>query len=101
MNGSSLIDTLQLLSGALWLSVLASRTPSVFRCVSHREPGIVDFFGLLLAGIAAVQMGFVLRWWLYPATKRIMDPGELSLWGCLYVTSTLIALASHWLPRRG
>ena len=48
-----------------------------------------------------MQLGFVLRWWLYPSVKRMMEPGELTLWGCLYVTSAMIALASHWLPRRG
>lgn len=101
MNGSHLIDALQLLAGAAWLSVMLSRVFSVGRIVAGRAPTWFDAFSLFLVGNGAVQLGFVLRWWLYPAAKRAMEPGELSLWGCLYLASAMLALASHWIPRRG
>lgn len=100
MNGSILTDALQLLSGTMWLTVILSRLPAVWRAVTDRAPAWVDFFSMALVGNGMVQLGFVLRWWLYPAAKRGMEPGELTLWGCLYVTSATLALATHWLPRR-
>ncbi|MGX7926448.1 hypothetical protein ACWPMX_07730 [Tsuneonella sp. HG094] len=101
MNGNQVIDGLQLLSGTLWLSVMLSRLPSVLRIVRDRDPSIADFFAAFLVGNGAVQLGFVLRWWLYPNVKGLMQPGELVLWGCLYLVSSMLAGASHWLPRNG
>lgn len=101
MNGSAVIDGLQLLSGAVWLSVFVSRFPAVLRILHDREPSYNDFFASILVGNGAVQLGFVLRWWLYPNAKAVMQPGELTLWGCLYLVSTMLAAASHRLPRHG
>lgn len=101
MNGSWIIDGLQMLSAASWFSVFLSRLPSALRIIRGRNETLLDLFALIFVGNAAVQMGFVLRWWLYPAAKRAMEPGELTLWGCLYLVSAMLALATHLLPRRG
>lgn len=101
MNHNSIIDALQLLSGACWLSVIFTRAPAVWRVVLDRHPSVADFFAAFLVGNGAVQVGFVLRWWLYPQTKAMMSMDELMLWGCLYLVTTALAVASHWLPRNG
>lgn len=95
-----MIDVMQLIAAALWLSVLAVRGPAVARVIRQRPRDVFDFYSALLAGMGAVQTGFTLRWWLYPQAKAAMEPGELTLWGSLYLASALVAAASHAVPRR-
>lgn len=100
MNGNSIIDVLQLISAFAWVTVMAVHTTAALRIVRVRPRCVIDFYRTVLWGIGAVQAGFVLRWALYPSAKRDMLVEELTLWGSLYVSSALIALATHWLPRR-
>ena len=44
MNGSHIIDTLQLVAGGAWLSFMLSRAFSVCRALAGRSPSWFDIF---------------------------------------------------------
>lgn len=100
MTGASIVTGMQLLAAALWATVVLVRAPAVVRVIRQAPVSVIDFYSVILAGMGAMQAGFALRWWLYPQTKTDMQPGELALWGSLYAVSTMIALATHAVPRR-
>lgn len=99
MAGAEIVTAMQMLAALMWATVIAMRGLSVVRIIRGKPHSVIDFYSAILVGMGAMQTGFALRWWLYPQAKVSMPPGELVLWGALYVVSSMIALASHAVPR--
>lgn len=96
---ASIIPYLQIASGLCWLLPMVLFIPSVWRVwTSPSEgPGRVDPVDVMVspfAFIAAIQVGFTIRWLLWPTVIRAMRPDELGVWAGLYTLSMIAAVAS-------
>ena len=88
----AVIGLLQALTGLTWLAVLLQRIPGVVR-LFRPDPSVNDVFGLPIALVAICQIGFSVRWWVWPRAVDVMEPSELIFWGGLYLASSLSAVA--------
>lgn len=85
-----MIGALQLLAGWAWVAPLLLFSPCVFRIWQGRGDAL-DWLGSPVAFVSAVQVGFALRWLLFPGAISVMGPAELAFWAGLYVLSALCA----------
>lgn len=88
-----MIQLLQILSGLCWLLPFAVHVPAVMRLVGKRarngDPVKAAFWFT-----AALQVGFVSRWLLFPGAVTVMSREEIIVWAGLYVLSALCGLAA-------
>lgn len=87
----ALIQTIQVLSGILWLLPalwLSSRIPAAFRPEATRFTAI----HARNAFVSWLMVGYVLRWIAWPTAIAAMDRVELLAWGALYTLSCVCAL---------
>lgn len=94
-----LVQLLQLLSGLAWLLPMALFAPAVWRIwrAPMRGPARPDPLDVLvspLAFIAALQVGFIIRWMLFPHAIGTMEGTELAVWSGLYTLSIAAAVLS-------
>lgn len=85
----------QALSATCWSLPIVLFSGSFARVV-RGQGTTTDAFRTVHCFIAATQIGFVLRWYLYPHAVPLMRGDELSLWIVLYLTSSIEALALAW-----
>lgn len=89
---------LQIAFGLVWAYPLVTRLPSGWRAIRgkarHGDRKRTAFWFLALANV-----GFVVRWFLYPGAVRIMTADELALWGGLYLVSAAACIMIMWANR--
>lgn len=85
------ITSVQTISGLAWLLPLVLFTPSVWRVWSGKAAA-VDVICAPLAFVALLQIGFIVRWLVFPHAIGAMVDGELAMWAGLYFMSALSAL---------
>lgn len=95
----TLVTIAQIASAAAWGFPLALFAPAVWRVwrapwVGPARPDPVDVLVSPFAFVAALQIGFVTRWLLFPATIRLMENAELVIWAGLYTLSFITATGS-------
>ena len=102
------VQLLQLLSGLAWLVPMTLFTRAVLRIwrAPMRRPSRPDPIDVLvspLAFIAALQVGFVIRWLVFPHALTAMEHAELVVWSGLYTLSIAAAVLSivAWRIARG
>lgn len=91
------VQTLQILSGALWLLPAVYLSPRVWRSwqADHRR---IDILSAPICFFAWLQVGFIVRWFAWQHSVAGMGPYELAAWGALYALSAFLAL---WVFRGG
>ena len=89
---SSFVVFFQLGAGLCWLLPLGLFLPCVLRIWRGRGDAL-DWIGSPAAFVAMLQVGFVLRWLLFPNAVAVMRDGELALWAGLYALSALCAVS--------
>ncbi len=89
----TLILAFQLLAGFMWLFPMALFTPAVAR-IWRSAADAIDVVVSPFAFVAAVQVGFTIRWLIFPTATRQMGSNELIVWAGLYTLSALTALGS-------
>lgn len=85
------VQLLQLLSGAAWLVpalYLSRRIGRAWRADASRATMLAAPIGFL----CWLQVGFVIRWLLWPHAIGDMSGEELATWGALYALSALLAV---------
>lgn len=95
----AIVKLLQLLSGLAWLVPMILYTPAICRIwrAPMRGPSRPDPLDVLvspLAFIAALQVGFTIRWMLFPHSISGMQRTELVIWSGLYTLSIAAAVLS-------
>lgn len=89
---------LQIASGGAWAIVLVYFAPSIARLwrQTHTDGDLqVSVYPLM----AATQIGFAVRWFLFPGVVRLMQWQELVFWSGLYVASIVLAFFALWAGR--
>lgn len=104
----ALVQILQVLSGLAWLVPMALFAPAVWRIWrapihGPSRPDPIDVMVSPLAFIAALQVGFAIRWVLFPHAMIVMEDAELLIWSGLYMLSIIGAALSivAWRIARG
>lgn len=92
----------QLVSAFLWGIPLALFAPSVVR-IWRSTADALDIIVSPFAFGAIVQIGFTLRWLIFPKATAHMETNELLMWSGLYTLSGITALgaAFAWRVARG
>lgn len=85
-----MIAWLQALAGLAWLAVFVQRAPGLWR-LFRPNPSVMDIYGSPLPLVAIVQVGFSVRWFVWPKTIGHMIPEELVFWAGLYLASAMSA----------
>lgn len=90
------LAVLQAVVGLAWLAVALLFAPSVWRiwkAPMHgpSRPDPLDVLMSPLAFIGALQVGFSIRWLIFPDALGFMRTGELVVWAGLYFLSFLCA----------
>ncbi len=88
---STLVQLLQLLSGALWIIPAGMLLPGVIRTWRGKADAMDAMRGPIFF-VCVVQIGFSVRWAIWPHVIPIMGTAELSTWAGLYVLSGLCAI---------
>lgn len=94
-----LVRILQVISGCAWLVPFVLLTPAVARIwtAPRNGPGRPDPLDVLmspLAFVAALQISFVVRWFIFPGAIQRMGQAELIVWSGLYMLSSVAAVAA-------
>lgn len=85
-------QTMQIINGVAWLSLLVSLTGSMWRLVTNRIRHPFDPLWCLLWFVAAHQLGYIVRWFYDLAWTPAPGADLTSLTG-LRVLSIMIAVA--------
>ena len=99
----ALVQFLQLVSGVAWLLpaiVLTSRIVGSWKRSASRATMLAAPIGFL----AWMQVGFTVRWLVWPHALTAMNGTELTTWAALYALSALLAgwfLAGAFETRNG
>ncbi|HET7255620.1 MAG TPA: hypothetical protein VFJ46_17825 [Xanthobacteraceae bacterium] len=102
------LQSLQIASGFAWLLPMALFAPAVWRIwrapmhgPSRADP--IDVLVSPIAFMAALNVGFIIRWVLFPAAIETMGRNELIIWAGLYTLSIAAAVLSvrAWRIARG
>lgn len=89
------VFALHVLAGIAWLYPLLTRFPSGLRTIRGiGAPG--DRKRTAMWFMAFVQVGYVVRWLLYPGAYRTMSLDELAMWGGLHLLSAAACVALMW-----
>lgn len=86
-----LVQTLQILSGLIWLLVAVLKLPLIARSWhrhANRETAVSARNGIL----AWLMVGFCARWFVWPEAIQVMAVTELTTWAALYALSGLCAV---------
>lgn len=89
----TLVQLTQVVAGLAWSFLAVLFAGAVLR-VWFGGADIVDVLVSPLAFVALDQVGFSVRWLIFPGAMRVMGTDELILWAGLY---TLSVLAVVWL----
>ncbi len=84
----SVIQTFQALAGLLWIIPLLLFAPSVIRIWRNRADAL-DVVLSPVAFLALNQIGFTVRWLLFPRAVSVMRSDEIMVWAGLYTMSAL------------
>lgn len=87
----AIIQAIQLVSGVLWLIpalLLTGRILRSWRAGATRATVLAAPIGF----VAWMQVGFVVRWMLWPHALGTMNVLELTAWAALYLLSSGLAL---------
>jgi hypothetical protein len=102
------ILSLQIASGAVWMVVAILFAPAIWRIwkAPMRGPSRPDPLDVLMSPLAFVgllQVGFSIRWLLFPDAVSGMRTSEIVVWAGLYCLSLLCAVGSviAWRLTRG
>lgn len=86
----ALVQVMQILSGLAWLVPTLMIFPGVVRTWLGKGDPIDAMRGPIFF-VGVVQIGFSVRWLLWPHALPAMGKTELSTWAGLYVLSVLCA----------
>ena len=85
-----MIPIIQGYAAGSWLLVALYLMPSLWRVIRNTAtPG--DVFGALWVAIAVIQIGFSVRWHVFPSVIQFMGDAEKISWMSLYVSSGFTA----------
>jgi hypothetical protein len=87
----SLVQFLQIVSGLAWLLPTLIMAPGIVRVWRGRGDSIDAMRGPVFF-IGIVQIGFTIRWLIWPHAIPVMGATELSTWAGLYVLSIMCAV---------
>ena len=90
MTAFAIFRTFQMISAAAWLWCLFRTAPAMVRVMRRHSIGD-DSVRMILWFIAADQIGFCLRWFVFPRALDVMAPDELAWWSGLYALSIICA----------
>lgn len=82
----------QVVAGACWVAPMLLFLPCVVRIWRGRGDAL-DWIGSPVAFVGMLQVGFLVRWLLYPNAVKHMRDGELAFWAGLYALSALCAVS--------
>lgn len=88
----TLIQGLQLLSGFAWLTAVVFYAGSVARLYRGKAHWSDVFRGLFVF-VGLTQVGFVVRWLVFPHAVGTMGGTEKAVWSILYIMSAIEAAA--------
>lgn len=91
MADAAVIPALQAFSGLMWLLPVLIFSRAIGRVWMGRHH-TADLLVVPYPIIGIVQVGFSLRWWLYPKAIVFMSHEETTFWAGLYILSGLCAL---------
>ena len=84
------ISIIQGYAAGSWLLVALYLMPSMWRVILNRaSPG--DVFGGLWVVVAIIQIGFSVRWHIFPDVIQFMGNAEKITWMGLYISSGITA----------
>ena len=82
----------QLVAAVAWGAVTVRYAWPVL-LLFRRRGEVDDAFRAIVGFVGLTQIGFTVRWFVYPHTVPAMGHNELSLWMALYTASTIEAVA--------
>jgi lipid-A-disaccharide synthase-like uncharacterized protein len=91
----ALVRILQLLSAAAWALPLVLHAPSAWRVLHGTSRG-EDLSWSFVCLNGAMQIGFVIRWFMWRGSVQAMLPAELFTWSLLYLVSIGVAIGTFW-----
>lgn len=89
----TLVQTLQIICGIAWCGPLIQLAPSFIRVFTDRG-AMIDKLRVPFFLNAVAQVGFSVRWFIWPNAIGTMGSTEQSYWAALYTLSSVVALAS-------
>jgi len=95
-----LVQTLQALSGLLWLLPAVYLLPAVGSMWSGNQQAAL---ATPILAFSWLMVLFSVRWLIWPAALSVMHTDELAFWAGLYTLSSICALGvtyGAWLTRR-
>lgn len=87
-----MIPTLQIIAGLSWLIAAIFYSKSVWRVLASRAKWI-DVFRALFVFVALTQVGFTVRWLVWPHAIGQMGFYEQLTWAILYTMSAILGAA--------
>lgn len=86
MPKAAIVHWLQLAAALGWLPAACYFAPSSLAVLRGRGD-MFDRFRAINAFIAFTQIGFTIRWWIFPRAIHAMGGAESAAWSMLYVLS--------------
>jgi hypothetical protein len=91
----TIVRLLQLGSALAWAVPLLLHWPSAWRVLKGTSRG-EDLSWTFVCFNSLMQIGFVIRWFVWRDAMRSMEAGELATWSALYLLSGLVAGGTFW-----
>jgi hypothetical protein len=91
MTWGLLVFLLQIAAGLLWLLPGIYLIPRIVRAWGP-EPTRGTALSAPVGFLAWLQVGFTIRWQVWPDTRQVMETGELITWAALYAFSGFLAV---------
>lgn len=92
MTPADYVQLAQVEAAIAWTAVLIRYAPAIGRLLVGRGE-VDDVFRALVGFVAITQIGFTVRWYVFPHTVPMMGAAEVSAWLGLYVLSAVEAWA--------
>lgn len=86
------VQLAQLIAGVCWGLATLYFARGVWR-LARGTGEAINVFGAIWCFIGLTQVGFTVRWFLWPHAVSTMGASEVSFWLALYVSSSIEALA--------
>jgi len=85
------VQIAQAVCASLWFLVILFSMKSVVAVMRSGVTHFIDCITMMCFANAVVQVGFVTRWYVWPASVHSMPVAETSFWIALYVASSLVS----------
>ncbi len=92
------INILRAVSGLLWVLTAIYFLPAVWRIAWLRQR-YYDPMKAVFVFLACANLGFIMRWYVWPSAQSSMGSEELATWAGMYVLSSLSALGLFFVSR--